>query len=76
MPTTVVADADNENVSKLLEPYIQSGALAVLALARNLGLITGASAMDAIFTAASAGALGRPAGGQAVRRWRLAFLRS
>jgi hypothetical protein len=27
MPTTVVADADNEHVSKLLEPYIQSGAL-------------------------------------------------
>jgi hypothetical protein len=27
MPTTVVADANNENVSKLLEPYIQSGAL-------------------------------------------------
>lgn len=27
MPTTVVADANNEHVSKLLEPYIQSGAL-------------------------------------------------
>lgn len=27
MPTTVVADADNEHVSKFLEPYVQSGAL-------------------------------------------------
>lgn len=27
MPTTVVAEANNQNVSKFLEPYIQSGAL-------------------------------------------------
>lgn len=38
---------------------------AMLALARNLGLITGASAMGAIFAVASVGVPGLPAGGEA-----------